>query len=215
MIGTHLDISARKEAELALRESLGAQEAVTAGVIEALVRSVEARDPFTAGHQRRVSELVVAMARRLGLDEERVEGLRVAGLLHDVGKITIPAEILSKPGRLTAMEFELIKGHAAAGHEILKAIPFPWEIAEMTLQHHEREDGSGYPAGLKGEAILPEARLLAVADVVEAMASHRPYRPAPGIEAALAEIREGAGTRYDAAVVAACEQAFAEGFAFG
>jgi PAS domain S-box-containing protein/putative nucleotidyltransferase with HDIG domain len=215
MIGTHLDISARKQAEQALRESLGAQEAVTAGVIEALVRSVEARDPFTAGHQRRVSELAVAMARRLGLDEDRVEARRVGGLLHDVGKITIPAEILSKPGRLTVMEFALIKGHAEAGEEILQAIPFPWPIAAMAAQHHEREDGSGYPNGLRGEAILPEARLLAVADVVEAMASHRPYRPAPGIEAALAEIHGGAGTRYDAAVVAACEQVFAEGFGFG
>jgi len=138
----------------------------------------------------------------------------VAGMLHDVGKITIPAEILSKPGLLTVMEFELIKVHAQAGFEILETIHFPWLVAEMTLQHHERQDGSGYPAGLSGDEILPEARILAVADVVEAMASHRPYRVALGVAAALEEVHSGAGTRYEAVAVAACERVFAQGFVF-
>ena len=165
-------------------------------------------------HQRRVSELAAALALHMGLGEESAEGVRVRGMLHDVGKITIPAEILSKPGRLSTMEFGSIKGHAEAGFEILAAIHFPWPVAEMALQHHERPDGSGYPAGLAGEEILLEARILAVADVVEAMASHRPYRPALGLDAALAEVRSGAGTRDEAAAVTACEQVLAQGFVF-
>jgi PAS domain S-box-containing protein len=214
--GVHVvsDVSELKHAEESLVESLATQRAITDGVIAALARTIEVRDPYTAGHQRRVSELGASMALGMGLSAERTEGVRVAGMLHDVGKINIPAEILSKPGRLTAMEFELIKGHARAGFEILEAIHFPWPVAQMTLQHHEREDGSGYPEGLNGEEILPEAHILAVADVVEAMASHRPYRPALGIAAALEEIRSGAGTRYNAAAVAACERVFASGFAF-
>ena len=214
--GVHVvtDVTELKQAEQGLLESLTAQEAITEGVITALSRSIEVRDPYTAGHQRRVSELAAAMALHMGLGEACAEGLRVGGILHDVGKITIPAEILSRPGLLSTMEYELIKGHAQAGYEILAAIDFPWPVAEMALQHHEREDGSGYPAGLAGEGILPEARILAVADVVEAMASHRPYRPALGLEAALAEVRAGAGTRFEAAAVAACEQVLAEGFVF-
>jgi putative nucleotidyltransferase with HDIG domain len=208
------ELGERKQAEQQLLESLAVQEAVTAGVIAALARTVEIRDPYTAGHQRRVSELAAALAQQMGLGEERKEGVRVAGTLHDVGKIKLPAEILSKPGRLTAIEFELIKSHAQAGYEILRTIRFPWQVADMALQHHERQDGSGYPQGLKGEEVLPEARMLAVADVVEAMASHRPYRAALGIAAALDEVRSGAGTRYDAGVAAACEGVFKEGFAF-
>ena len=213
--GVHVvtDVSELKQAEQGLRESLAAQRTITEGVIAALVRTVEVRDPYTGGHQRRVGELAAAMALRMELGEERAEGLRVAGLLHDVGMVNIPAEILAKPGRLTTIELELVKGHARAGFEILSAIHFPWPVAEMALQHHERLDGSGYPAGLVGEDVLPEARILAVADVVEAMASHRPYRPALGLEAALAEVR-GGGTRYDPAAVAACEGVFAEGFVF-
>ena len=183
-------------------------------MIAALARSIEVRDPYTAGHQRRVGELAAAMALCMELGEERAEGLRVGGLLHDVGKINIPAEILAKPGLLTTMEYELIKGHARAGYDILAAIHFPWPVAEMALQHHERADGSGYPGGLSGEDILPEARILAVADVVEAMASHRPYRAALGLDAALAEVRAGVGVRYDPAAVAACEHVFAAGFVF-
>jgi PAS domain S-box-containing protein len=214
--GVHVvsDVSDLKRAEQGLLESLTTQQTVTDGVIAALARTVEVRDPYTAGHQRRVSELGAAIALAMGFGEERVEGVRVAGMLHDVGKITIPAEILSKPGRLTAMEFQLIKGHAQSGFDILESIHFPWLVAQMTVQHHERQDGSGYPAGLSGDEILLEARILAVADVVEAMASHRPYRAALGLEAALDEVRSGAGTRYEAAVVEACERVFAEGFAF-
>jgi PAS domain S-box-containing protein/putative nucleotidyltransferase with HDIG domain len=208
------DVTELKHAEQEIRESLATQQAITDGVITALSRSIEARDPYTAGHQRRVGELAAAMAPHMGLGEEAAEGLRVGGLLHDVGKINIPAEILSKPGLLTMLELELIKGHAEAGYEILAAIHFPWPVAAMAQQHHERLDGTGYPRGLKGEQILLEARLLAVADVVEAMASHRPYRPALGLEAAFAEVHAGAGTRFEAAVVAACERVFAEGFAF-
>ena len=208
------DITARKRAEQGLLESLAAQQSITEGVIAALGHTIEARDPYTAGHQRRVSELGAAMALRMGLGEELAEGLRVGGMLHDVGKVNVPVEILSKPGLLSTMEFELIKGHAQAGFDILAAIDFPWRVAEMALQHHERQDGSGYPAGLRGDEILPEARILAVADVVEAMASNRPYRPALGLEAALEEVRSGAGTRFDAAAVAACEHVFAEGFVF-
>ena len=214
--GVHMvtDVSDLKHAEEGLLESLTAQQTITDGVIAALARTIEVRDPYTAGHQRRVSELGAAMALHMGLGEERAEGVRVAGMLHDVGKITIPAEILSKPGRLTTMEFELIKGHAQAGFEILQTIHFPWLVAAMTLQHHERQDGSGYPAGLRGDEILPEARILAVADVVEAMASHRPYRAALGVAAALEEVHAGAGTRYEAFAVAACERVFAQGFVF-
>ena len=214
--GVHVitDVSELKHAEQGLLESLTTQQAITDGVIAALARTIEVRDPYTAGHQRRVSELGAAMALDMSFSEERAEGVRVAGMLHDVGKINVPAEILSKPGRLTEMEFMLIKGHSQAGFEILQTIHFPWLVAEMTLQHHERQDGSGYPAGLKGDEILPEARILAVADVVEAMASHRPYRPALGVAAALEEVRSGAGTRYDADAVAACERVFQRGFAF-
>jgi len=214
VVVTFADVTGLKRAEEGLLESLSVQEAITDGVIAALARTVEVRDPYTAGHQRRVGELAAAMALHMGLGEERAEGLRVGGMLHDVGKINIPAEILSRPGLLSTMEFELIKGHAQAGYEILAAIHFPWPVAEMARQHHERLDGSGYPAGLAGEDILPEARILAVADVVEAMASHRPYRAALGLEAALAEVRGGAGVRFDAGAVAACEQVFAQGFAF-
>jgi len=214
--GVHVltDVSELKHAEQGLLESLTTQQSITQGVIAALARTVEVRDPYTAGHQRRVSELGAAIALRMGLGDECAEGVRVAGMLHDVGKITIPAEILSKPGRLTEMEFELIKGHSQAGFDILKTIHFPWLVAEMARQHHERPDGSGYPEGLSGEQILPEARILAVADVVEAMASHRPYRAALGIEVALDEVRSGAGTRYEATAVEACERVFEEGFAF-
>jgi PAS domain S-box-containing protein len=184
---------------------------VTEGVIAALTRSIEARDPYTAGHQHRVSELAVAIGRHLGLEGERLRGLEVAGLLHDLGKITIPAEILSKPGRLTETEFALIKGHPEASFEVLAAIDFHWPVAKIARQHHERLDGSGYPRGLKDEEILLEAKILAVADVVEAMISHRPYRAALSLETALAEIEGGAGSRYDAAACEAAVALFREG----
>jgi len=184
------------------------------GTIEALARTTEMRDPYTSGHQRRVSQLACAIAEKMGLGEKTVDGVRVSGLLHDVGKVSIPAEILSKPGKLTPLEFGLVKEHVRIGFDVLKEIVFPWPVAESVLQHHERLDGSGYPCGLKGEAINLGARILAVADVVEAMASHRPYRPALGIDAALEEIKEHQGKLYDSSVVEVCVQLFADGFEF-
>ncbi len=168
----------------------------------------EMRDPYTAGHERRVSKIAAAIGAELGWDEQQQEGLRVAGYLHDIGKITIPAEILAKPGELSALEYQLIQGHARASHDVLKNVQFPWPVAEAVLQHHERMDGTGYPQGLRGESISPMARILAVADVVEAMASHRPYRAALGIAKALAEIERGRGSSYDAAAVDACRSLF-------
>jgi PAS domain S-box-containing protein len=180
------------------------------GTIGAVALTVEKRDPYTAGHQQRVAELCVAIGQELNFSEDRLEGLRLGATIHDLGKISIPAEILAKPIKLTAIEFMLIKNHAQAGFDILKDIKLPWPIATMVLQHHERQDGSGYPQGLKGEQILLESRILAVADVVEAMASHRPYRAALGIDLAVKEIERGRGTVYDAAVVDACIRLFTE-----
>jgi PAS domain S-box-containing protein/putative nucleotidyltransferase with HDIG domain len=197
------DISRRKESEDQLRRALK-------GVVQAMSVTVEMRDPYTAGHQRRVSRLSVAIAREMGLPERQVEGIRMAGDIHDIGKIYVPAEILSKPGKLTDIEFTIIKTHPQVGYDILKNIEFPWPIADIVVQHHERLDGKGYPAGLKGDAILLEARIIIVADVVEAMSSHRPYRPAHGIEKALEEISRNRGTIYDAAVVDACLRLFKE-----
>jgi putative nucleotidyltransferase with HDIG domain/PAS domain S-box-containing protein len=214
MVGTHTDISAKRQAQEDLRLSAARLLRMVEGAVQAMGAMVAARDPYTAGHDTRVAALAVAIATELGLGEAPTEGLRLAGLVHDVGKLTVPAEILNKPSLLTPVEFELIKGHSATGYEILASIEFDYPIADIVAQHHERMDGSGYPAGLGGNDILPEARILAVADVVEAMASHRPYRPALGIEAALAEIRAGAGTRYDSPAVDACERLFASGFAF-
>jgi PAS domain S-box-containing protein/putative nucleotidyltransferase with HDIG domain len=170
----------------------------------AIAKIVEMRDPYTAGHQLRVAALAAAIARQMGLPDAQVHAIHLAGVLHDLGKIQIPAEILSKPGKLNTVEYSLIQFHPQVGYDILQGIKFPWPIAQMVLQHHERLDGSGYPQGLKGDAILLEARILAVSDVVEAISSHRPYRPALGIESALAEIEEGSGPKYDSAVVAAC-----------
>lgn len=183
--------------------------------IQAVAGTVEMRDAYTAGHQRRVAELASAIASDLGLAPEQVHGVYLAAVVHDLGKINIPAEILSRPGKLSAVEFELIKAHSEAGYDILKSVDFPWPIAQIVLQHHERLDGSGYPRGLKGDQILLEARILMVADVVEAMASHRPYRAALGIELALQEIAAHAGVRYDPDVVRSCIGLFREkAFAF-
>jgi len=179
--------------------------------VHAIASTLEMRDPYTAGHQLRVAKLCVAIARSMNLAEDRVRGLDLAASIHDLGKIGIPAEILSKPGRLNAIEMQLVRTHADVGHEILKNIHFPWPIAEMIRQHHERLDGSGYPRGLKGEEILLEARIIAVADVVEAMASHRPYRPGLGWQAALDEIVRQGGKQLDAEVVAACARLFHDG----
>lgn len=169
--------------------------------VSALAAMVEFRDPYTAGHQRRVALLAEAIARDLSLPEQQIEGLVLAAVVHDVGKISIPTELLTKPGRLSDLELSLIEQHPESGYEIVKGIEFPWPIAEIVRQHHERLDGSGYPRGLQGDAILLEARILAVADVIEAMASHRPYRPGLGIEAALEEVEKNRGTLFDSGIV--------------
>jgi PAS domain S-box-containing protein len=179
--------------------------------IGALATMSEIRDPYTAGHQCRVGGLSAAVAIDLGLSDHVVSGIRVAGELHDVGKIAVPTEILSRPVKLTAAEMELVKCHPRSGFDIVRGIDFPWPVAEMVLQHHERLDGSGYPLGLRGDQVLQGSRILAVADTVEAMSNHRPYRPALGLEMALAEITAGAGLRYDPDVVAACVALFEEG----
>ena len=181
------------------------------GTIQALASTLDVRDPYTTGHQQRVTQLAVAIGARLDLPRERLQGLELASMIHDIGKIAVPAEILTRPGRLSPLEFLLVQGHADAGHDILAGIDFPWPIAEIVRQHHERLDGSGYPRHLAGDAILPEARVLAVADVVEAMSSHRPYRPGLGVEVALAQIRADRGTLFDPEVVDACVAVFAEG----
>ncbi|HET7833876.1 MAG TPA: HD domain-containing phosphohydrolase [Gallionella sp.] len=178
--------------------------------IQAIADIVEARDPYTAGHERRVGELAVAIAKKMGLREEKVHGIRLAASIHDLGKIRIPSEILAKPGRLTDIEYMLIKTHAEVGYDILKDVSFPWPIAEIVWQHHEKLDGTGYPRGLKNGDILMEARIMVVADVVESMVSHRPYRPAFGIDIALEQIEHGRGTIYDPAVVDACLKLFRE-----
>jgi PAS domain S-box-containing protein/putative nucleotidyltransferase with HDIG domain len=182
--------------------------------IQALSSTVELRDPYTAGHQRRVAKLAAAVARRMGYDEEQVEGIYLAGVVHDVGKIAVPAEILSRPGRLTETEMRLIRTHSEAGFGILKPVDFPWPIADIVHQHHERLDGSGYPLGLEGPAILPEARILGLCDVLEAMTSHRPYRPAQALDEAIAELERQKETLFDAAVVDACVQVLRSGFEF-
>lgn len=178
------------------------------GIVHAMSLTVEARDPYTAGHQRRVADLACAIGREMGLADWQIEGLRITGLLHDVGKLAVPAEILSKPGRINQHEFSIIKTHPEIGYEILKGIEFPWPITEWILQHHERLDGSGYPFGLSNGKISLEAKVLAVADVVEAMSSHRPYRPALGINRALDEISHERGRLYDDKVVDACLNLF-------
>jgi PAS domain S-box-containing protein len=206
--GILIDISERLETAQRIERALS-------GTIHALAVTTEMRDPYTAGHQGRVARLAVAIGRRMELPEARIEGLGVAGLLHDVGKVSVPAEILSKPIELSTIEMGLVRAHPETGHAILREIDFPWPVAAIVLQHHERMDGSGYPSGLRGDEILLEARILAVADTVEAMASHRPYRAAFGIREALAEIERGRGTLYDEAVAAACLVAFErDGFRF-
>lgn len=183
-------------------------------IIIAMSSTIELRSPYTAGHQKRVALLVREIARTMGLSDDEAHGFFLAATIHDIGDIEVPAEILVRPAKLSALEFQLVKRHSQTGYELLKGIEFPWPIAEIILQHHERLDGSGYPRGLKGDDIILGARIIAVADVVEAMSSHRPYRPAHGIDLALAEIEGGKDTKYDARVVEACKQVFQSGFAF-
>ena len=173
------------------------------GTLSAVANMVEMRDPYTAGHERRVGLIARDIALEMGWSEERAKSLELIGLVHDIGKIAIPAEILVKPSRLSRLEMELVKGHVDAGYEILKNIPFPLPVADIIRQHHERIDGSGYPQGLKDKEILPEAKILAVADVIESMATHRPYRPALGLNVALEEIQTESGKKYDPEVARA------------
>jgi Response regulator containing a CheY-like receiver domain and an HD-GYP domain len=198
----------RKNHEEELKRSLEKFTRALNGTVKAMAMAVEIRDPYTAGHQRRSADLARAIAQEMNLSPERVEGIQLACMIHDIGKISIPAEILSKPSLLSNMELSLIKIHPQVGYDILKEIDFPWPIAKTVLQHHERINGSGYPAGLKNDDILLEAKVLAVADVVEAIASHRPYRPAFGTKEAIDEIIQKQGILYDPAVVKSCLRLF-------
>ncbi len=198
------DVTARKEAEAELGRTVDKLEKTMVDIIHTMAAVVEARDPYTAGHQRKVATLARAIAEQMRLPSSQVKGLHMAALIHDVGKIYVPAEILTKPSRLSGPEMTIIRAHPQFGYDILKNVEFPWRVADIVLQHHERMDGSGYPQGVSGDDILLQARILAVADVVEAMASHRPYRPALGVEKAIEEISENRGTLYDADVVGAC-----------
>jgi PAS domain S-box-containing protein/putative nucleotidyltransferase with HDIG domain len=209
------DISERKRTAEELKQtSLRLQRAIE-GAINAVALTTEIRDPYTAGHQHRVAKLACSIGRELGLSESQIEGVRVAGTLHDIGKIYVPAEILSRPGRLRQNEINLIKDHAQVGYDLLSTIEFPWPVAQIVLQHHERINGSGYPFGLSGDEILIEAKIMSVADVVEAMASHRPYRPALSIEEALLEILQQRGVLYSPEAVDACIKVFTQkGFKF-
>lgn len=202
------DVTERKRAENERRSHLEKLRKVMEDTVQAIAAILEMRDPYTAGHQRRVAQLAAAISAELGLPPQTVEGVHFGGLIHDIGKIYVPAEFLSRPGRLLELEFALIKTHPQVGYDLVKDIEFPWPVASMIHQHHEHVDGSGYPRGLKGDEIAFEARIVTVADVVEAMASHRPYRPARGVEQALEEVRQNRGVLYDATVVDACVRLF-------
>ncbi len=201
---TLASIIVRKRAEEELRQSLQTMHLIFDGTVSALSAVSEQRDPYTAGHQQRVAQMACAIAKEIGLPEDKVEVIRIAAVLHDIGKISVPAEILARPGKLSNAEMTIIKCHSQSGYEILKTIPFGTPVADIVLQHHERLDGSGYPSGLCGENILLEARILSVADVAEAMVSHRPYRPALGIYQAIEELTRNKGIYYDPNVVNAC-----------
>jgi PAS domain S-box-containing protein len=204
------DITKRKLTEDKLQQTLESLRKAIGTTIQVLVSAVESRDSYTSGHQSRSADLACAIATEMGLDQEKIEGILMAGIIHDIGKLSIPAEILSKPTKLTEIEFSLIKEHSRSGYEMLKDVESPWPLAEIVYQHHERMNGSGYPRNLKGNEIITESQILAVADVVEAMASHRPYRPTLGIKAALEEIEKNRGILYDNAVADACLRLFRE-----
>ena len=214
-VGILRDITTRKRNEAALRQSEASLRKALLGTIQAVALMVEKRDPHTAGHQLRTARLAVAIAHELGWPADRIEGVRLSAIIHDIGKIYVPTEILSRPGKLNELEIELIRSHSQVGFDIIRNVAFPWPVAQIILQHHERFDGTGYPNHLAGEQIIPEARVLAVADVVEAMTSHRPFRPASSIEEALEEIARDRGTHFDPEVVDACLRVFREhGFSF-
>ncbi len=210
LFGTVQDITERKRVEKELEQSSANLKKAIEATVKAIALTSEIRDPYTAGHQQRVASLACAIAKDMGINGKRLEALNVAGLLHDIGKIYVPAEILSKPTKLNEIEMNLIRTHAQLGSDILETLELPWVISPIVLQHHERMDGSGYPAGISGENITIEARMLAVADVVEAISSHRPYRPSLGINQALKEIQQNKGKLYDPDVVDACVRLFKE-----
>jgi len=214
IMGVTRDITERKKVEDELKQTLESLRKAVGVTIHVMVSAIKMRDPFTAGHQTRVADIAKAIAKaiakEMGLPQDKIEGIRMAGSIHDVGKLSIPAEILSKSTKLTNIEFSLIKEHSHVGYEMLKNVESPWPLAQIVYQHHERMDGSGYPRNLKGDEIIMEARILAVADVVEAMASHRPYRPSLGVEAALEEIEKNKGIFYDDVVANACLRLFRE-----
>jgi PAS domain S-box-containing protein/putative nucleotidyltransferase with HDIG domain len=208
--GIGRDITERRQTEAKLQQTLDSLRKAVGATIQVLVSAVEARDPYTAGHQSRVAHLACAIAEDMGLTQDKVEGIRLAGSIHDIGKLSVPAEILTRPSKLTNIEFSMIKEHSQNGYEMLKHVESSWPLAEIVYQHHERINGSGYPRNLKGDEIIIEARIMAVADVVEAMASHRPYRPSLGIDSALEEIENNKGILYEAAVANACLKLFRE-----
>lgn len=226
IVGSLTDITSRRRAELEKQQTLAALKIANLdlrsaydkvqGTMEATIRTiartVEVRDPYTAGHHRRVSELAVMIAGEMGLEDEMIKAIELAAVIHDLGKIQVPAEILSKPGKLTDIEFGLVKTHPTVGYELLKNIEFPWPLAEIIYMHHERMDGSGYPRGIKANEIPIESRIIGVADTVEAMSSHRPYRAALGLERALDQIEKDRDTIFDPDVVDACLQVFENGY---
>ncbi|HOD15551.1 MAG: PAS domain S-box protein [Spirochaetes bacterium] len=208
--GIMRDITDRQR-DMDLQESFNMMRKALGQTVQALSLAIEVRDPYTAGHHRRVSDLARSIATAMGISRESIDGIRIAGSIHDIGKISIPSEILSKPAKLTDIEFRIIQTHPQMGYDILKNIDFPWPVAMAVYQHHERINGTGYPRGLKGTEMILEAKILAVADVVEAMSSYRPYRRAIGIDDALVEIRNNSGTLYDPEVTEACLDLFKSG----
>jgi PAS domain S-box-containing protein len=204
------DVTEHKRMDTELQRTLDSLRKAFGTTIQVMISAIEMRDPYTAGHQKRCADIARAIATEMGFTQEKIDGIRMVGTIHDIGKLSIPAEILTKPIKLTKIEFSLIKEHSVSGYDMLKDIESPWPLAEIIYQHHERMNGSGYPRKLKGNEILIEARIMAVADVVEAMSSHRPYRAALGIEAALEEIEKNKGILYDNVVVDACLSLFRE-----
>jgi HD-GYP domain-containing protein (c-di-GMP phosphodiesterase class II) len=204
------EIKGHESAKEELQRALESLKKSVGATIDVITSAVEARDPYTAGHQLRSANLACSIAEEMGLSQDQIDGIRMAGFIHDIGKLSVPAEILTKPTKLTNLEFALIKEHSLNGYEMLKNVESPWPLAQVVYQHHERMDGSGYPRKLKGDEILLEARILAVSDVVESMASHRPYRPSLGLEAALEEIEKNKGILYDNTVAEACLRLFRE-----
>ena len=210
VIGLAKDITVQKKSEEELKQSYQRLKKTLDASIKTMSKIIEIKDPYTAGHQQRVTQLTTAIAKELNLSPDKVEGIRIASLIHDIGKIGVPTEILSKPSKLTDIEFGLIKGYSQIGYDVLKSIDFSYPIARIVLQHHEKINGTGYPNNLKGDKILLEAKIIGVADVVEAISSHRPYRPALGIDKALEEITQNKGTLHDPEVVDACLKLFKE-----